>query len=315
MAALAASVWALGAAAPDEAAETVRAVPVESDAPPPQPPVLADELDVGDPASERAHAYAVLGETEVVEAAAAYPGDPLTQIADAGRRGAGARSFTLTVPEANGGVRLVARMPTAGGLRAARVEVDGASVDDQPWIVPPVTMPGGWLDAAFDLPAALTRGKTQVRVTVRPVVHRPEEPSAPWSVHQYWAYALPGEAEADLLIGHWTGTWHSAGRNTSGRLSCTISRAGEGTYRADFKAIVWRLFPFRIAVDLAAEAAPAPTGSTRWEFGGDKDLGALAGGLYRFRGWTDGAVFVSTYTAESDRGTYRLRRTETTVDE
>jgi len=109
--------------------------------------------------------------------------------------------------------------------------------------------------------------------------------------------------KADLLVGQWAGTWSSSSNGMGDSLCCNVSKSGDGKYEAVFEAVFGKIFTHRSTVTLSVEA----DGDT-WRFRGEKDLGLLSGGVYRYEGRTDGQEFYSTYDSLLDKGVFRMKR-------
>jgi hypothetical protein len=110
-------------------------------------------------------------------------------------------------------------------------------------------------------------------------------------------------ARAELLAGQWEGTWSSASGRMGGTLRCEITRRADGAYLARFRSRYARIFTHRSEVIL--RAAPE---AKLWRFRGEKDLGFLAGGVFRYEGQSDGGEFRCTYVSAHHKGTFRMRR-------
>lgn len=154
---------------------------------------LTDEIDVGNHFSERQHNYHLTGQTWQGIRKDEYDGYERNLdygiCTDDGRSFRGASEFTVTVDAKNEGVRLRKRINRAGnGVQTAEVRVDGVKVP-RPWHIvtasfdtgprpenggtalQPAMATGrsidGWYDSDFELPASLTRGKSQLKIVVK----------------------------------------------------------------------------------------------------------------------------------------------------
>jgi hypothetical protein len=151
--------------------------------------VETDSLDVGIPESEKAHDYRVVGQTWSGSTRSSYDGyvkNPrAVTFLEEGRAFNGRSTFTVSVDPKNEGVRLrrlVSR--SRNGLQTAEVFVDGVKVG-RPWLVlfnstTPETQ--AWVDSEFELPAALTRGKSKLRI----VVHYLNSSAGEINEFHYW---------------------------------------------------------------------------------------------------------------------------------
>ena len=104
------------------------------------------------------------------------------------------------------------------------------------------------------------------------------------------------------LEGRWEGQWVSDVNGHHGKLRCIINTEGEG-YRARFHAKYRKILSFGYTVPLNAEAF-----ENGYKFHGEADLGALAGGVYRYEGRTVATNYYSTYSSQYDHGTFQMRR-------
>ena len=137
--------------------------------------LLTDQLDVGDPAAEAAHRYSLTGQTWAGTRRSGYDGYErdyeYDSCQDDGRAFEGSSEFTVTISPANHGVKLRRRLFRSGnGRQRALVYVDGVRVNERPWDVCTLSSAPayqGWLDTDFDIPAAYTKGKTQLRLRVQ----------------------------------------------------------------------------------------------------------------------------------------------------
>ena len=133
-----------------------------------------DELDVGNDADERNHAYSVTGQNWITSITSGYDGyekaRDLDTVTDDGRGYSGASRFTLSVSLRNRGVRLRRRVDrTANGIQTAEVWLDGTRLE-RPWhVVSGASAPPSqaWMDSDYELPADLTRGKDRITVELR----------------------------------------------------------------------------------------------------------------------------------------------------
>ncbi|MFI5337557.1 MAG: hypothetical protein ACHQ5A_12275 [Opitutales bacterium] len=116
------------------------------------------------------------------------------------------------------------------------------------------------------------------------------------------------EMPADLLEGNWVGTWSSNQREMDGALRCRVVKQGDGVYEARFDAVFAKYFSYESIVTLRVSSrTPA------WVCAGEKDLGVLGGGVYKYQGRSDGSEFVCDYDSAYDKGTFRLKRAAATT--
>ena len=136
--------------------------------------VQTDSVDVGIEASEAAHGYSIEGETWSGSLRSAHDGYEKNVEAglllEEGRAFRGHSAFTVAVDPANVGVRLRRLLSRWGnGVQTADVVVDGVPVE-RPWhVVFNASAPQNqaWVESDFEIPAALTRGKSTLRIEVR----------------------------------------------------------------------------------------------------------------------------------------------------
>jgi hypothetical protein len=162
-----------------------------------------DALDIGDSDSERAHAYEAPGST-LVNLTATYEGEfDQQEISNAGRIVPASSEFTIAIDPANGGVRLRRRSDQKYGRQRAEVFVDGRRVSERDWYQADRNPFHRWLDDSFEIPAAYTVGKSQVRIRLvnaapgkgdapsdRPVFPAPDErPAQHWSEFAYTVFS------------------------------------------------------------------------------------------------------------------------------
>jgi hypothetical protein len=129
-------------------------------------PVLrqTDLIDVANEASEKAHAYQSTQSTLTDELEASYVGNLAgTMIRDRGRTHDGGEiSFTAAVDPDNHGVRLRRRLDQNSPRQAADVYVNEQfagtwyHADHNPYL--------RWFDAEYDLPGAMTQGKSELKI-------------------------------------------------------------------------------------------------------------------------------------------------------
>ena len=111
--------------------------------------------------------------------------------------------------------------------------------------------------------------------------------------------------ERELVDGRWVGTWKSDVRGLSGALSCVVRKLEDGGYEASFRAKAFGL----VNVDQNGVVLRADKTAVPWKLAGEKDLGWLMGGLYKYAGESDGADFVCRFSAANgDRGVFTMRR-------
>jgi hypothetical protein len=156
---------------------------------------LSDEVDVGQPAAEKAHQYTVSGQTRHETVTSSYDGyekkADFDVATDSGRAFNGFSQFTVKLRPQNSGVKLRRRINRVGnGVQTAKVYVDGREAGI--WhIVQAATAPIGqaWQDAEFEIPAEFTRGKD--RVTLKIEFAPSEGNNGEINEFHYWVFCYP----------------------------------------------------------------------------------------------------------------------------
>jgi hypothetical protein len=145
---------------------------------------LTDELDVGDAASETAHAYAVSGGTWSGSLTDEYEGDDdNVALTDDGRRHNDSSEFTVAIDPGNAGVLLRRRMDYIYARQEAEVYVDGESAGV--WYDAGENVYHRFRDSEFLIPPTLTRGKSAITVRIENV-----STESDWTEFRYWVYTL-----------------------------------------------------------------------------------------------------------------------------
>jgi len=186
---------------------------------------LTDSLDVGKPDSESAHNYRVAGPTRLQTDTAGYEGNFNKLITDEGRWTDQGSAFTVKINPDNDGVRLRKRINQMAYHQEVDVFVDGALAgtwfeqganvvlnynhkeyrdliknfyaqknEDVPnW--QSGTMPSKFRDTEFEIPAALTKGKQQLKIKILTknslAVNATDEKFT--NEYYYWIYSYTGQ--------------------------------------------------------------------------------------------------------------------------
>lgn len=137
-----------------------------------------DVVDAGDDGSRRSHAYRAAGErTRTMTSTFEGRGDR-TPVTARVTSADDTVTFLAGIDPANRGVRLYRVSDQADAVQRARVYVDGALVGE--WYQPLRNAHSRWLEDAFDVPGAVTAGRTALTVRLEPI-----SGSAPWSAARY----------------------------------------------------------------------------------------------------------------------------------
>lgn len=107
----------------------------------------------------------------------------------------------------------------------------------------------------------------------------------------------------DSIAGRWEGRWASDVNAHTGKLRCIITRETNGACEARFRATYLKVLRYSYTVPLKVERR-----GDVWVFSGEEDLGAMAGGIYRYQGNATATNFHSTYDSKYDRGLFEMRR-------
>lgn len=123
------------------------------------------------------------------------------------------------------------------------------------------------------------------------------------SFNREWKRAERQPAPPDAITGRWEGHWLSDVNAHTGKLRCIVTHQTNDLYAARFRATYMKILRFSYTVPLTVTAS-----NNVWQFRGEEDLGAAAGGVYRYVGSATATNFHSTYDSKYDRGTFELRR-------
>ncbi len=121
---------------------------------------------------------------------------------------------------------------------------------------------------------------------------------------QQWRRAATEEPGSHPVEGRWEGTWLSHKNQHTGKLRCIVTAEEPGRYDFHYWA-TWGWFAgtYHLNLDVTDE-----DGRTR--LAGEKNLGKMAGGIYRFTGTVESNQFLATYQSRWDDGEFRLVRAE-----
>jgi hypothetical protein len=143
--------------------------------------ILTDSLDVGNPESEKLHAYKIVGQKDLNTLTQGYDSyesvGEYDIVTDNGRSFKGYCEFKVKISPQNKGVRLRKRIDRTGnGIQMATVYVDGKKVPVPWYILTYSEQPerkdrsfDGWFDSEFEIPVSYTKGKKQIDIRVEHV--------------------------------------------------------------------------------------------------------------------------------------------------
>ncbi|MFK8907358.1 glycoside hydrolase family 172 protein [Streptomyces sp. YS-3] len=145
----------------------------------------SDIVHLGDPADETAHHYTSSASTPPAVLDSAFEGDARTptRLRALTRSTRTPVTFTLAIDPRNRGVELRRTSDQQQAPQQAGVSVDGHRLGD--WYQPLANTDRRWLDDTYQLPAALTRGRSLLTVTLTPATSGPA-----WSAASYEARSL-----------------------------------------------------------------------------------------------------------------------------
>ncbi len=128
--------------------------------------VQTAEFDVGNIASEAAHAYALVPGVSPSVLLSSFEGSPASLVPDDGYEVGASSSFLADILPSNEGVRLVRLSDQGADRQRAQVLVDGIPVGV--WYQSRTNPFSRWMEDCFEIPAAFTAGKSQITVTIFP---------------------------------------------------------------------------------------------------------------------------------------------------
>ena len=100
----------------------------------------------------------------------------------------------------------------------------------------------------------------------------------------------------------WLGEWRSQTNGHHGALRCVLRRLSDSEYDAFFHARYGGFL--RVCYRVRLHALP---GSDRGQLEGEADLGALAGGVYTYRGDLQKDRLTCSYACRYDQGEFQLQ--------
>ncbi|MEV6551165.1 glycoside hydrolase family 172 protein [Streptomyces sp. NPDC051597] len=145
----------------------------------------SDVLHLGDLAGEAAHRYTAGAASPLPVLDSAFEGDARTptRLRAPTRATRTPVTFTLAIDPRNRGVELRRTSDQQQGPQQAEISVDGHRLGD--WYQPLANTDRRWLDDTYQLPAAYTRGRSLLTVTLTPAPN-----GAAWSAASYEAHSL-----------------------------------------------------------------------------------------------------------------------------
>ena len=120
--------------------------------------------------------------------------------------------------------------------------------------------------------------------------------------HRDWRSGCCCASQGDIT-GCWDGCWESRCTGHHGKVRAIITRCDDTHYRARFHGTFFKVIPFGYEMTLTAVPQEG-----QYVLSGQKNLGKLAGGVYRFQGHATDSEFYADYTSDNDRGTFIMSR-------
>ncbi|HEY3501776.1 MAG TPA: DUF2961 domain-containing protein [Actinocatenispora sp.] len=251
-----------------------------------------DSLTVGDAASESAHGYASAAPGEARTLTATYEGNDgtPTPVTATVRDATAAVTFTVATDPHNRGVLLRRTSDQATAYQAATVTVDGRAAGT--WTEPLGDASHRWLDDTYALPAALTAGRTRVRVTLTPT-------GPAWSAAAYQALSVVPPFTDRGTPGAVTGLHATGG---SGSVSLSWASARDDVYQPRYEV-------YASTTDGFTPGPDTLVGSTDLPAYAQTGLGVRQHWFYRVRA-VDAAGHSGRFAAQADATTGDTLRIE-----
>ncbi len=120
-----------------------------------------------------------------------------------------------------------------------------------------------------------------------------------------WRQAAKHPTPTNGITGRWEGRWISKSSGHNDQMRCLITRVDDTHYDAKFHAAYKKWITIHFGYTVRLEATASTNGVT---FKGAEDLGALAGGVYKYAGHANATNFFSTYDSKYDKGVFQMQR-------
>ena len=118
------------------------------------------------------------------------------------------------------------------------------------------------------------------------------------------AAARPGSSATPTLEGRWIGEWTVSSPEHGGVMRAIVRRVSDTLYTVTFDSEYGSVLHFVHTADLAVTREADGT----LRFTGEENLGCLAGGVFQYKGASDGVHWKSTFRTSGYRGTYEMIR-------
>jgi hypothetical protein len=122
------------------------------------------------------------------------------------------------------------------------------------------------------------------------------------SFNQQWKQAASNTGPGDIA-GQWQGRWRSDKDDHTGDLKCIVTKLDGDRYCAYFVATYWKIFKFAYEAELSGKSD-----GNAVHLYGEQNLGALAGGIYKYDGTATSTDFNCKYSSKYDYGKFIMTR-------
>jgi hypothetical protein len=126
------------------------------------------------------------------------------------------------------------------------------------------------------------------------------------SFNREYRQALTQPVPREAISGPWQGRWLSHYNGHNDELRALVTRIDASHYDVKFRAKYKKGITFHFGYTVRLETLPATNGVV--VFRGAENLGALAGGVYRYEGHATPTNFFSTYRSKHDHGIFEMQR-------
>lgn len=127
----------------------------------------------------------------------------------------------------------------------------------------------------------------------------------PWFVLLLVGLSWPLASQAEELSaqGCWSGQWKSCSTGHQGPMKATLTKCGDGQYRADFKGRFFKIVPFKYSVTLQVIEESEEV----IQLGGSSYLGRMFG-TFHYTATVTASEFKASYRSKKDSGVFTMSR-------
>src|SRR6185436_3592567 len=122
-----------------------------------------------------------------------------------------------------------------------------------------------------------------------------------------WRQAAGKPVPTNDIAGPWEGRWISKATGHENKLRALITPVDTNhhdvKFHAAYKSETFKFITVHFGYTVRMETKPGTNGVA---FHGAEDLGALAGGVYTYDGFTNPTNFFSTYKSKYDHGVFEM---------